>query len=216
MKIYCAVPTSDGNVEIGLSDFLLRNKEKLSVIDFSQVKPLISNSNWVFNKFLASDCTHLLWIDNDVIPDYGFLSRAILKDSDIYSGRVPFWPMQFSNPMICAGHKVQEKYRFINPTIQYDEPIDVDFCGFGCVMIKRQVIEKLKSKYGGNMVRQEFSDIGFITKGIDIIFCELAKSEGFRIILDNGPIMNQIVMVPLKRVVDTLNDTIQRALKHNV
>jgi hypothetical protein len=215
IPIYVAIPSADGKIDIGLARWLLANKYseecQFSVVDFSQLKPLESNMKFIFTKFLESGEPYLLWIDNDITPYDGFLDKAVDSGADIYGGRVLFWQPQFEGPMVCAAIKAGEKYIYVPMVTSHKTTMLVDFVGFGCVLIKREVIQKLMPLNG--VFEKEYWPTGHVKKGLDVLFCERAKMAGFQIVLDDGELMDQTVTMGLKHVAEKFSNIIYKTIK---
>ncbi|MDO8461278.1 MAG: glycosyltransferase [Deltaproteobacteria bacterium] len=119
--------------------------------------------------------THLFFLDADVLPTPDTLTRLLQVDQAIVSGvyrrRVPpHEPMAFTEdrkgkyqPILMKGKGGLKK---------------VDVVGGGCLLIRREVFEKVKPPW----FTCEWRKKGHITE--DFSFCERARRAGFSIWVD--------------------------------
>lgn len=117
--------------------------------------------------------THLFWIDSDVVPEMNpneAILRLLMCDANISSGiyrarqKAGFnWAMWMKNPNGDG---------FLPIADWRGNWLAVDAIGFGCVLIKREVFERLPKPW-------------FVwpneSPSEDFLFCELAKKHGFSI-----------------------------------
>lgn len=96
MKVYLAMPTYTGRPDIETQASLLLSQQELSNagIDFIY-KPLCGNSiipvarNQAVADFLASDCTDMVMLDDDVAWEDGALLRLLSHPVDVVGGAYP-------------------------------------------------------------------------------------------------------------------------------
>ena len=122
-------------------------------------------------KYMIPRPSHLLFIDSDVVPRKNTLKAMLEHDRDIISAVVP----------ICQKGVLQWNVRRNGKFLQElpTNPFKPDSVGFGCVLVKMDVIDKLEWPYW----RSEYKP-GLRTVGEDIYFCEKAKKSGFDIWCD--------------------------------
>jgi cellulose synthase/poly-beta-1,6-N-acetylglucosamine synthase-like glycosyltransferase len=122
---------------------------------------------------------YVMFVDADNTMQYNVLHKLINEDKDIISGiyfqrHKPFYPLAFKN-------KVNGKTSFFTEW-DIDKVYEVDFVGAGCLLIKREVLEKMKYPYfyiGRNIEEQ-------LTIGEDIMFCAEARRLGYKIWVHTG------------------------------
>uniref|UniRef100_A0A6M3L9A1 Putative glycosyltransferase n=1 Tax=viral metagenome TaxID=1070528 RepID=A0A6M3L9A1_9ZZZZ len=144
--------------------------------------------NRLAEAFLNSDCTHAFFVDSDIVLPHWAIVQLMEIDQDISSG-IYFQKLDPPNlPVIYtkkgfSSWKPSEKYlhHFI---VDWEEGcyFPIDACGFGCVLIKREVFERIKSPWF------EFTEKG----GEDIRFCVRAKQKGFQIFAHSGVMCGHI------------------------
>lgn len=208
-KVFIAIPCGEPWVNIKLAEWMMKNYNSSDgEFHFEYKKPLEVCIAHIIDKFLRTDCTHILFIDNDIIP-YDDLGRNLLRaDKDIVGAAVLTWRKEFEGPRICARIRNKDgTYKFIKPNGGLQK---VDFVGFGCVLIKRKVFEcvvdpKMPRSYSMDM--KQF-------KGMDLLFCERADQMGFEIYCDTSVIVDQIVdNMSLKEIYDKMNDIAMKSMR---
>lgn len=152
--------------------------------------------NILVEHFLGSDCTHLLFLDSDVmfIPEQ---AQSLLEaDRDVVCGIYPRkqirWDVVAKQverglPWEMLNHVASEPMVFpIDKTIRDANPLEVTGAATGFMMIKREVFEGMSPQEyetDGRKYRWWFR-LG--TKegkllGEDIYFCQEVRRAGFRI-----------------------------------
>ena len=126
---------------------------------------------WTGKKF-----THILWLDNDQAfkPDMlVFLARNSHLDivSAVYYGRGR------NLPVVYVKDDNEDKYSHYPMITVPPALIEVDAVGFGAVLMRRDVLDKLKDPMEDRYFR-------FYESGEDIYFCVHAKEQGVKIHLD--------------------------------
>ncbi len=114
--------------------------------------------------------THILFLDSDVLPRPKTLKVMLETDKDIVSGVVP----------ICQQGQLKWNVSKDKSPMEIDElpnnPFKIKWCGFGCVLIKTSVLDKMDWPYWRSEYKQ-----GLRTLGEDIYFCRKAQESGFDI-----------------------------------
>ena len=129
---------------------------------------------------LRRNCDYVFWLDSDMVfpPDTLERMMAQMQDVDILTGvycrRVhPYNPTLFDKLDIEPGKHCKWKDTKEIP----NERFKVEGCGFGCVLMKTEVLLSVQSKFG-----TLFSPIGEV--GEDLSFCWRAKECGYEIWAD--------------------------------
>jgi len=126
---------------------------------------------------------YVLWIDSDMVFSSDLLIdmvRNMEEGRDIVTGichmrRPPFLPVIWSK--LRQGLQPDENESEVAIEYPEDEPFEIEGCGFGCVMMKTEVLEAVKEKY-----HELFAPVpGF---GEDLSFCLRARGCGYRIWCD--------------------------------
>ncbi len=112
--------------------------------------------------FLKSEATHLLFVDADTIPHPEALLLLLKADKPIISGIVPAMKRDTDGSMkpvgMVARKLLNEKYL----PVQGKGIELIDVCGMACVLIKREVFDKIpcpwfESADWGNNRGEDFS-----------------------------------------------------------
>jgi len=131
----------------------------------------------------------VLWIDSDMVFNFNQVEQLIKNfdsnDYDLLSG-LYFTRNDKEKRKAHLYFATEEKGRF-NAGVPIDLPktgiVKVDAVGFGFVVMKAKVLQRLKNKYGRvfdcELYKKELV-------GEDIIFCQRATEQGFKIGADVG------------------------------
>ena len=156
---------------------------------FSKRFPLDAARNELVEKALLDDPDYLWFIDSDMIIPPGALDALIKSDKDIvsalyYQRKPPF------RPVVCMMK--DGKYRMLD-MVKLNSIFEVDIVGFGCVLVRKGVVEKMKSSNHG--IYFDFKNKGGdVTEQLneDMVFCENARKLGFKVFLDSRVICKHI------------------------
>jgi hypothetical protein len=132
----------------------------------------------ILEEFLKKDYTHLFWADSDIVLPKDALKKLLDKDKDIISG-VYLSPFKYPNlpPIVHPvayklTHKEDLRLPLQSPEIKKGEIMEVHSVGFGCCLIKKEVLEKIKLRRIPNTSSTE-----------DILFCSDARSKNYKTFL---------------------------------
>lgn len=161
--------------------------------------------------FLQSDCTHLLFIDSDISFSYKAIERLLAYDKDIALIPYPIKSMD-SNKIkakLKAGSELDPKLLGNQYTMAITDPtnikmengfIEIERGPAGCMLIKREALDKLVKEYPEFTIEQHTLIDGKLVKrphmynffdtywnsedktytGEDFYFCKLAKHAGIK------------------------------------
>ncbi|MEP2085061.1 MAG: hypothetical protein ABJP87_04445 [Bauldia litoralis] len=170
-------------------------EEQLSFYFTFKVSPVDRARNDIVEFFLKGTVdrkgnsvpyTHLLFIDADTIPPEDALKRLLSHDKEIVSGLTPIlhhngkgWDV-FDNCFLYrdTDNEGNEQTHMAQRGTGLQK---IMRCGSSCILIKREVFEKLKKpcyffRYNETGTKH--------TKSEDIGFCDDAKAAGFEIYAD--------------------------------
>jgi hypothetical protein len=212
-KVFIGVPVY-GSVDVhffaALMDFIKAAKDFPHTLHYVAGDSLVSRArNTITMEFLKSDCTHLLFIDSDLVFSIDQIKRLISHGESIIGG---FYPKK----------KDGAPELVFNPTIP-PTPMDsrrlteVRYIGTGFMLIAREVFEKMIAELGDDIVfkvdTKEKVGFDFWPVGVykyadgsrrylseDWYFCQRALDLGFRIFGDNGIMLKHSgnALYPLK------------------
>ena len=139
----------------------------------------------IYKKFLETDCTHFFNVDADILfleNEINPIDKLVELDKDIVGGiyvykKLPCFPTHRPldlQEIYEREGKFPEDYKFVIP----QELHEVKWLAGGCMIIKREVIEKLMEKYpvpNLPMIHKE----EYLSE--DFAFCERARKLGYKI-----------------------------------
>ncbi len=134
----------------------------------------------IVKQFLAGTYTHLFWVDADVVLPANALTYLLAADKPIVSG---MYLSPFVYPNVSLIHPVAYKLTenvelrlpLQSPEIRQGEIKEMHSVGFGCCLIKREVIEKTPLRLIPKTNSTE-----------DILFCVDARKNGFKTFVHAG------------------------------
>ncbi len=140
--------------------------------------PISSSRNAIVQRFLQTDCSWLLVLDDDVVPLHNPL-RMVWADKDIVGSpakirqesQILSWAVYLKSSVVDAYIPVNLEAQ--DPTA---ELLKVDAIGAGCILIRRKVLETLNAPF-----RCEYDDNGVLTYGTNFAFCRKATAAGFEV-----------------------------------
>lgn len=139
--------------------------------------PISQARNLAAEEFLADkENTHLLFIDDDIVPPINIISKLLNDDKMVVSG----WYLYRGNQQLSAMNRTKQGWTSLNIKQLTDKPqelISVDGCGAGCLMIKREVFNLIDKPYF-----LEAKDAKGV--GEDLYFCSNCKAHSIPIYID--------------------------------
>ena len=206
-KLFVALPTTHGIMQSqflpGVLDLFPERQISLTVFQYIDPYIILARNNAVHD-FLGSDCTHLLFIDADIIFTANHVKLMLMDDVDVVGGLYP--------------KKAEGKIQWVcNALPERPEPderglIALKHVGTGFLMVKREVLEKMLEVYRGEMSYLEMEvdtqkwdffpmriiDNRYISE--DWFFCNRCRELGYTVYGDTKVILRHIgtVQFPLK------------------
>lgn len=138
------------------------------------------------NEYTGEKFTHVLWLDDDHVfdPDLACVLASHEKDmvSALYYGRSePYLPV------VYVKDTSDDKYKYFPLVIAPDALFECDAAGFGAMLMKREVLEK---------VPKPWFTIDWKC-GEDIAFCTHAREHGVKIFCDGRYKLGHIGTPPI-------------------
>lgn len=186
-------------------------------------RPVDYARNLMVQKFLASDCDRLWFMDADTVPPPDVV-KLLNVDADIVSGVTPTWGNQFANEPPAPGYTIyayDETQRGMLHRPVYNDGIeDVDGVGTAMMLIKRHVLEDRRlwqhpgyiafdgtpSEIGDDDAPPVFREVrkpnGQLDISEDLDFCFRAKRLGYRIAVHHGAKCHHHKRVDVLAVID--------------
>ena len=194
-KIYLAI-LNQGQIHKDLAktiNYIQTDDSYEVIVSYPSAKPITHNRNMIVQKFLAiKDCDYLMMIDSDIIPTPDIL-KLVDFEKDIITplmlvfqkdSLIPLYLKRNLDGIYDAGNYLEEK------GLQ-----EVDATGTGCIIIKREVLEKLEYPF-----RNEYDRDGIKKLGNDLSFCQRAKKLGFKVWVHLDYIADHITTCSLRQM----------------
>jgi len=180
------IPSGDGNMllncGVGLST-MYKPHHRIHTIQGHNID--ILRNALVEMALKTDDCTHVFFLDSDVImPPFG-LMRLVRRDLDIVSGvytmrAPPYVPLTIKRPRnVKTGEKMYNYYFEITEEL-LGKIVPADATGAGCLLIKREVLEKMGPPWFQVTPKQH----GLSAVGEDLFFFDKAIDMGYKPMLD--------------------------------
>lgn len=144
-----------------------------------QGRPIDYVRNNAVRIFLDHDkFTHLFFVDSDIELPLGSLDRLLALECSVASG---VYPIRFEDRITWSILKDRgdKKFRTLNRLDSATEPLAVDACGGGCLLLKRDVFDELEWPWFKWIETAEG-----IQMSEDVYFCRKLSDQGFLIHVD--------------------------------
>lgn len=183
-KVLIAMPTPNTGLMYTKTFVSLINLIKPQNFDFhfSRGGYIDSQRNSAVDYMLKNpDFTHIFFVDSDMVVQKDALIKLFKQEKEIISGLY----FHRNPPHEPHLYKMENNSLLSIKDYAKDTVIECDAVGAGCLLIKRDVFEKLLDKVKSADGQSQF----FVTTptiGEDIFFCELAKQNSFQIFCDTS------------------------------
>lgn len=185
-KVLIAVPTMEyGRQGIFYDYYNLIQKEPGTILSFSRGQSPAANRNVLIEGGLQSGCTHILFIDDDVLVPPDILPKLLRHDKDIVTGL--YLMRQYPHkPIIFDFSDDKGHCRNYYPKDSEDSLIEIINCGLGAVLIKMEVFRAIEKPWItlGELDPQNWCD--------DIAFFNKCKAFGFKMYCDLSVVCGHI------------------------
>lgn len=161
---------------------LYSNEKVPSVKIYMKVSTVIDRArNELVKDAIRDECSHILFVDSDIIMPSGAINSLIDMNTDIASG------LYFSKgkPYLPVARVIKNDKHFYLEDFEYNQIIDVAGVGMGLCLIKADVFKKLPYPYFKLEWRNDLSS-GWYQIAEDLYFCDLAREAGYSIKLNTG------------------------------
>ena len=209
-KLHIATPMYGGNCTAGYASSML-NLSRVMPYEHNFVtnESLVTRArNMLTHNFLATDCTHMLFIDADVAFDPQGIVKMVESDLPLIGGLYAKKYINWGKVHYAATHNVKPENLhsaacdyYVRGDVQMgtDKPVEVVSVGTGLMLIKREVFDTLRpdtkiSKLGSAVVGQiqatdsvyHFFDTGVDDKtgeflSEDYAFCQRWRAKGGKV-----------------------------------
>jgi len=151
----------------------------------------VSNGRNLIREYAISKGYDYLWfVDNDVMPKSDALSRLLSHRKDMIAG-VCLLPANVdgSTKVVPNIYVIDQKDKGLTPVglseVMEDRVMDIASAGFGCVLVSRDVFEKIGIRYFENSMAGE-----------DLAFFSDAREKGFSVFADSRVKCTHLVFPP--------------------
>lgn len=155
------------------------NRGVIVAMNMQQKEPCSAARNGLVSKFLESDHTHLLFVDDDTVIPERTIVDLLSADADLASGITPFQHEDGENGLVGNVHDGESWVRLwpdgVFPAVQ---------CGTSCLLIRRKVFEEMEFPWfcyaqteQGRMMTEDVwfarhaKDAGYRIKGVGSVRC---------------------------------------------
>src|SRR5690606_24258582 len=183
-KINLCLPTGDdvkADFMLSLTRMLLRAGAAGHTFEFTNIKTsnVAQSREQVAERALKTDASHMLWLDSDMVfPDW-LLERLLSHDVDIVAGN--YCMRGALSPLPTAVVDIQPNGQCKRVfAAQGDALVEVEGVGFGVVLMKRAVLEKVSQP----RFPITWNAAGGYHEGEDVNFCANARKAGYRFLVD--------------------------------
>lgn len=178
-KILIAIPCMD-LVQASFAQSLASlNKVGQCAVAFNACSLIYDSRNKLAAKAMKDEFDYVLWLDSDMVFSPDILEKLIADDKDMVSGLYfrrtsPYTPVIFKDSELKDGRLVWSDYT----DYPKGELFKVAGAGFGCVLMKTDMIFDMIGKYG-----DWFTPL--YSSGEDLSFCYRARELGYEIWCDS-------------------------------
>lgn len=171
MKLFVAVPTL-WTIRTETAQFLIKLQgQQECQIQFAQLVPHTTARNELARAFLKSDCTHILFIDDDIYP-HNF-EKILESDKDVIWGYS--YVKRWNNIVPNFTNGKEEAIGFWDNDI-----VEVKYLGFGFMKITREVVHKLMNEHY-KICEFHFDKLWRLEVWEDCDFCDKVRAIGFKV-----------------------------------
>ena len=194
--VYLAV-LNQGSIRAELSVCLqeLAKQDKYDLlIAYPSDKPISYNRNKIVQEFLSrKEFDYLMMLDSDIIPPPNILN-LVDYGKDIMTPVLFAYQQNQVLPLAVMRRKEDGFYTPLDPS-KYTGLTEVDANGTGCMIIRRDVLEKVRAPF-----LNEYDADGMKRTGLDFAFCRRAKELGYSVWCHFGYICSHYTTVDLKQI----------------
>lgn len=186
MKVLIGIPTAGYSRNDSFYDYYnLLEKPEGTICTFARGQSPARNRNLMIKQALKHDCTHILFIDDDLAVPSDLLLRLMKHDKDVVTGL--YLMRSFPHQPIIFDHFVKEehiKFQWKFPVDGENGLVPIVNCGLGCALIKTDVFRALEEPWItlGEIEKDHWcDDTAFfpkVTKAGFEIFCDLSIQCG--------------------------------------
>ena len=164
------------------------------------------NKNMTVKDFLETDCEWYVSIDSDQVPlknplDLVFSGREIIGlPTPITDSKIVIWNIFMDSKMVPGKYSPLRLDKAMLDENAYPDLIECHGIGGGCVVVKREVFEKV---YPPNL--DEVNSDGQMETEHDLEFCRRARQAGYHIFFSPYYRCEHFKKMPILQMMDSNN-----------
>jgi GT2 family glycosyltransferase len=140
---------------------------------------IITARNILREAFQKSDCEYFFSLEQDVLPPPDTIQRLLSHKKKIISG-IYLNPYETeeglkAQPVLWKDAGQGKMQKFTKEELRQPQLIEVKAAGLGCILIHREVLEKLQFRYDREV--EAFDDV---------FFCKDARTAGYQLYADTS------------------------------
>jgi hypothetical protein len=136
--------------------------------------------NYLVGEFMKNEhLSHLFFVDSDVVPSNDCIDKLLALNVPIATGCYPY--LGIDGLIWLVGLKDKWGIYQFHKELP-DEPFEIDVCGAGCLLIRRDVFDSIEGPWFKFAELESSYSIRHYEE--DIYFCEKAKAANLKIICD--------------------------------
>jgi methyltransferase family protein len=188
-KVLIGVPTQENAKYAAFYDYWNQiDRFEGTLHMFSRGQSPAKNRNMMIQGALDNDCTHVLFLDDDMIFKPDILKKLIEHDKDVVTGlypmrNFPHYPVAFDKRFANGFN------RHVHLKPEVNGLVEITNCGFGCVLIKTEVFKALKKPW---VTLGELEADGWCD---DIAFFNKVADAGFKMYCDTSVIVDHMMTI---------------------
>lgn len=180
IKLSIAIPCGTPYVPVDfMMSLLAMEKPVIHSHDFIMGIVIDHARNKLVENAIESGCTHILFLDSDMTFPKDLIEKLLKQDKDIVGGMYVNRHVQTT----IVAYQLGKNGLYRN--ITYDKPkglVEVDGIGTGALLIKIDVFKNLPKPWFKFALHKPSGN----TISEDLMFCKLAKSNGYKIYCDTN------------------------------
>jgi GT2 family glycosyltransferase/predicted O-methyltransferase YrrM len=201
--VMIAIPTSSGNINYALSVRLIEWSHdpdiKISIKFYPHLAPLDNARNRAVKDFLEDYYTHLLFIDDDIIPQSNCLRELLVADKEVIAPLCFTWGhgddgLPFPQPVAHRYNKDRKYEPYFGEGIE-----ETDVVTGGMFLVKREVFEKLERPFYFTYHKN-----GVVIYSEDFVFSQQCQKLGYKLYTHYGLPCGHIRSVDVKGINDLM------------
>lgn len=177
-KVLIAVPTAEMARRADFYDYFnMLEKPIGSIITFSHGQSPARNRNLMIEQALEHNCSHVLFLDDDVAFESDLLNRLLARNVDIVSG-LYFMRSYPHQPIAFAQYWDDGRCQHLVLEDNQEGLIEIYGTGLGCALIKTEVFKAIEKPWIrlGEIEKDHWCD--------DLGFYKRVREAGFKLHLD--------------------------------